>query len=250
MKPTIQQITSLHNRLVKQWCKWKKSPADFFIIDNIDVIRLAQQQKALVAVMKTPNYPFASSQDYKTYEVSPAVIAKITNYNHNPGIVGLGCYKPHEFFADSNYLLLDNISDPSNLGVLLRSAWAFGFHNVICHSETVHYLNSKVVSASKGAFFALAIHKLDLTVWLKANYQQFVVYSSYLHHTTQPTVNLKTNRHIALLLGNEAAGVNTALQPYCHQNFMLNHDATLESLNVAVAGSIMMYLFQESNNGK
>ena len=246
----MKQITSLHNPLVKQWCKWKKSPADFFIIDNIDVIRLAHQQKALVAVMKTSAYPFAFSQDYETYEVSPAVLAKITNYTHNPGIVGLGCYKPHEFFADSNYLLLDNISDPSNLGVLLRSAWAFGFHNVICHSETVHYLNSKVVSASKGAFFTLAIHKLDLVTWLKANYQQFVVYSSYLHHKTRPTTKFKTNHHIALLLGNEAQGLNIAWQPYCQQNLLLNHDAMLESLNVAVAGSIMMYLFQEANNGQ
>lgn len=250
MKPIMQQITSLHNPLVKQWCKWKKTPSDFFIIDNIDVIRFAIQQKALVAVMKTPNYPFALSKNYKTYEVSHAVLAKITNYIHNPGIVGLGCYKPHDFFADSNYLLLDNISDPSNLGVLLRSAWAFRFHNVICHSETVHYLNSKVVSASKGAFFALAIHKLDLSAWLKANYQQFAVYSSYLHDKTAPTTNLKTNDHIALLLGNEAQGLNTAWEPYCHQNLVLKHDATLESLNVAVAGSIMMYLFQEANNGQ
>ena len=72
--------------------------------------------------MKRSEYIFPLSETYRTYVVSEAIIHKITNYQHNPGIIGLGKYEPQAAFFDSNYLLVDSVNDPGNLGTLLRSA--------------------------------------------------------------------------------------------------------------------------------
>jgi len=136
-------------------------------------------------------------------------------------------------------LVLDNISDPTNLGTLLRSAKAFGFDSVFISNGSVDYFNDKVIRGSQGAIFKLNLLKGDIFSFLnKIKKTHQILGTNVRNGFDVNEVNL--SEKLALILGNEARGVSSEVEAIVDKNLFIKMDNT-ESLNVSIAGSILMY---------
>ena len=141
-------------------------------------------------------------------------------------------------------LLLDGIQDPGNLGTILRSARAFGFTTVIAE-KTVDFYNPKVIRSTQGAIFKLNLITAELVSFMKDN-PEYWYYGSSVSAGT-PLAEIGTSRpKSALILGNEGGGVRQELLDRANEIITIAMRET-ESLNVAVAGSIIMHQLAEAS---
>ena len=114
--------------------------------------------------------------------------------------------------TDDFFLLLDGISDPGNMGSLLRSAAWYGINKVICSDQCVDIYNPKVVRSGMGAHFYLEsiinINLIDAISMLKK--QGYSIVAATLDGISHQELDMK-NSLCALILGNEAHGISDDL---------------------------------------
>jgi len=137
-------------------------------------------------------------------------------------------------------LILDDISDPGNLGTLIRSAVAFGFTKIIVSNDTCDIYNAKVLRGSQGALFYAEIIKGDIVEEINKLKGYRIIGTSLEGKTLE---SQEINGKIALVLGNESRGMKSEILAICDDRFLIDIN-TVDSLNVAIAGSIIMYQFK------
>ena len=135
-------------------------------------------------------------------------------------------------------LILDAIQDPGNLGSLMRSAKAFGFDTIILGDGSCDIYNDKVIRSSQGAIFKLSFINAKLTEFIPS-LKDYYVYGTNVRNGISVDECIK-NEKIALVLGNEGNGISKEVNDVIEKNIYIPLENT-ESLNVCVAGSILMY---------
>ena len=149
-------------------------------------------------------------------------IPKSKNINYNKLVIGL-----------------DNISDPGNLGTIIRLCDWFGVEDLICSFETVDCYNPKVVQASMGSISRLNITYLDLQKTIEKN--SFKTYGTYMQGDS--LYDIDEIQQGLVLFGNEANGINPNLSKFVDKRLSIPRFGKLkktESLNVANALSIVL----------
>ena len=156
------------------------------------------------------------------------------------GILAL-CTLPNSNDIDintsGNWLYLDEIQDPGNLGTLLRSANWFGIKNVALSENSIDCYNPKVLRGGMGAHFNIDIF-------------QEVQLDTFDNHTIigafqegENIYKLNSDKIIpwVLVLGNEAHGISKKHSDLINVKITISKIGSGESLNAAVAGSIILY---------
>lgn len=135
-------------------------------------------------------------------------------------------------------LILEDVQDPNNVGALLRSASAFGFKEVYLSEKSADIYNDKVIRASQGSIFQLKIERLNVIEKIKElKVKGFNIYVTLLNGDESISFDEKA----VLVLGNEGSGVSSEVIALADKKITIK-TSTVESLNVVVAGSILMYL--------
>lgn len=134
-------------------------------------------------------------------------------------------------------IALDNIQDPGNLGTIIRTMDWFGFENLVCSPTCVELYNPKVVQASMGSIFRINTSYQELPSFL-AKHQQFNIYGAVLDGENCFENKLQKENAI-LLMGNESNGISKELYPFISNKITIPKFGTAESLNVAIATSIL-----------
>ena len=141
------------------------------------------------------------------------------------------------------YLALDHISDPGNMGTILRIADWFGMDEIFYSKESVERYNPKVVQATMGSLFRIKAYEVDMEELLALNKQKFhlpvigtVLNGKNIFEQKLPSSGI-------LMIGNESRGINPLLQKYFTlpvsiPSFNSNLQSA-ESLNAAVATGIV-----------
>jgi len=156
-----------------------------------------------------------------------------------------------ERLRSRNILLCENISDPGNLGSLARSALAFGFGILVLTGKTVEPYSPKVVRSSAGAVFRLAIMETEAAEILeRANQAGTVIVAAVADSKADGRIPLRSKRGVLLAVGSEAEGLSEMLLEKAESCFAIKHLAVVESLNAAVAGSIIMSTIYNQSRGK
>lgn len=143
--------------------------------------------------------------------------------------------------ANSLLLICDRISDPGNLGTLLRTAAAARVDSAILAPGTVDAFNPKVVRSSMGAHFRVPIQTLDwseirerthgLKVWLADTETQHAIRYDEMNWT----------RPSAIIIGGEAEGPSDEGRALADGSVFIPMPGGSESLNAAVAGSVILF---------
>jgi len=188
-----------------------------------------------------------SSKGYTLQIVNPTIFRKLSDTESPQGIL-LVMKKPAPLKSLKSIipetgvvLILDGVRDPGNLGTIIRSADWFGISTIISSSTTVETYNLKVVRTSMGSIFRIHSTQAEdikkAIVLLKEN--NFTIVG------TSPKASSKLEEHrpaspVALILGAETTGISAAVKSLIDINVRIGKAGRAESLNVAVAGGILM----------
>ncbi len=144
---------------------------------------------------------------------------------------------------DSRILVLDNISDPGNAGTLIRSAAAFQFAAVAVTNYSVEPYNPKVVRSSAGTIFAIptAVVTVEEIIAVKQQWRFPLITAdlrgTYLRNALR---KVDSRKGLMLAIGAETAGISKKLDSIADIRIRIKHASAVDSLNAAVAGSIIM----------
>ncbi len=141
--------------------------------------------------------------------------------------------------SDSRILVLDGIQDPGNMGTIIRSAHWFGVDTIICSPDCADVFQPKVVQASMGSIFSVAVIYKNLEDFFAANTKP--VYGALLNGLPVQTVTAATDA--VILIGNEGKGIRPSLIPFINHPVTIPGFSDAESLNAAVAAGILLYSF-------
>lgn len=131
---------------------------------------------------------------------------------------------------------LDGIQDPGNMGTILRLADWFGIRQLVCSRDTVDCYNSKVIQASMGAIYRVAVHYTDLEGYLSGTSQP--KYGAMLNGKNYKSVKYPTDA--ILIMGNEGKGVRPEIEKLIDFPVTIPRFGEAESLNVATATAILL----------
>jgi len=138
----------------------------------------------------------------------------------------------------SNWLYLDKIADPGNLGTLLRSAAWFGTTQVALSPHCADLFNPKVMRGGMGAHFSLQmVTNCDLRQFKSSDH--LIIGAD---HRGMSIVDFNNNaKDWVLVIGSEAHGISKENSNYIEYSLSIPANGSGNSLNAAVAGSIMLY---------
>lgn len=139
------------------------------------------------------------------------------------------------------YLYCDGVSDPGNLGTIIRTADAAGFGGVLLSRDTVDVYNPKTVRASMGSFFHIdIIDGLQLEDLIRYRETGFSLFGGCLRPDAVDYREANFKNPSILIIGNEANGISPDVLALC-QGVKIPIAGQAESLNAAVAAGILMY---------
>lgn len=182
-------------------------------------------------------------------ELAPGVFERAASTQHPQppmAIVAMPDRDAAEVLASAEFVVvLDRISDPGNLGTILRSAEAAGADAVVLTAGSVDPYNPKVVRAAAGALFHLPVVVASLDEVAEAG---FVLAGTSSHAFAGRTVVEHTSAdltgRLAIVMGNEAAGLpdewNDEVGPV-DVWLTIRHRGRSESLNVAMATTVLVF---------
>jgi TrmH family RNA methyltransferase len=192
--------------------------------------RLLPQIAAQVETVLLPNEIFDSAVATETPQ-GVAALAKVRSFTLDDVL------RPYQPLV----LVLNGIQDPGNLGTMLRSAEAFGASGVLLGEGTVSQFNSKAVRASAGSLFRLPVLgvKLEEVIpGLRAAGVRLVATSS---HGGTPADQANLASPLAFFIGKEGSGLPRDLISQMDDTVVVPHLGQVESLNAAVAASVLLY---------
>lgn len=186
-------------------------------------------------------------RDFPIEEVSAKDIGRISDTRTSQGIAAI-YKKPDRTLGQQlasdhrNILICDNISDPGNIGTLMRSAAGFGFTLMLLTPAAAEMTNPKTIRASMGAYFSVAyIEEADAETIAAsvrdAGFSLCVADISGREIGERIAVPDKT----ALVVGSEADGVSPEFMKTADLVLKIPMSEQVESLNAAMAGTVLMF---------
>lgn len=139
------------------------------------------------------------------------------------------------------YVYCDNVTDPGNVGTIIRTADAAGFGGVILSEGCVDIYSPKTVRASMGSFFNIDIFTEKNIDYLKSMKKTgFNIFGGALGKDTIDYRDADLKAPSVIVVGNEANGISSDVMEIC-QCVKIPILGRAESLNVSVAAGILMY---------
>ncbi|ATI03626.1 MULTISPECIES: 23S rRNA (guanosine(2251)-2'-O)-methyltransferase RlmB [Cycloclasticus] len=140
------------------------------------------------------------------------------------------------------YLVLDQVTDPHNLGACLRTALAAGVQGVIVPKDNACRLNATVCKVASGAAELLPVYRVtNLVRTLKYLKTEGVWVSGAAGEATKDVFEAELTGSVAIVMGAEGKGLRPLTQQQCDQLIKIPMSEKVESLNVSVATGIILY---------
>ena len=158
--------------------------------------------------------------------------------SHAEGLRQKGCKALNKNLSiNSNFLVLDRLQDPSNVGAIIRSSLGANFTNVLL-IDCADIYDTKVIRSSMGAVFNLNVQKVGLEDVKKLNFPLVV-----LDMKGQNIFKEEFNKGqiYGFIVGNEGQGVCDELKKVASKTVAIPMNERLESLNASVSASLVMY---------
>lgn len=133
-------------------------------------------------------------------------------------------------------LAVDTLQDPGNLGTLIRLADWYGIETILCTANTVDCYNTKTIQATMGSIGKVNVFYGDLLDWLQAS--GLPIIAADMHGT--PARKFKFPTDCILVIGNEGQGISKELEGIIHEAITIEKRGSAESLNAAVAATILI----------
>ncbi len=253
-------ITSKDNPTYKSWVKLlKKKHRDqsgLFLVEEVNLVEEAILCKAdiqaiIVRADKVDQLPVRISEkiDEKSiYTLPKELFDKINTAETTRGVMAVIKKKSYSYEdilsrgGTSNFIVVDRLQDPGNLGTIVRTADAAGMGGVVVLPGTTDPYASKVLRSSAGSIYRIPVVEMDSISVLR----EFCIAHGISLAVTclEDSTNLyeiDLTKPTAIVIGNEGAGVSTEMIENADVRLRIPMYGSIESLNASVAGAIVMY---------
>ena len=211
----------------------------------------------LVEGAKNVNELLSADYDIQHLFVTQKFLEEYPQYADRPyelckekDLISLGTFQSNEYalavagmkkkqldISQTGFVIaLDNVSDPGNMGTIIRIADWYGIDTILAGRGTADFYNPKVINASMGSFVRVAMHNIDLKEFFAKN-SSHGVYGAMLDGNNVHELSLDGSA--ILLMGNESSGISNSLVPYIDKQITIPKIGGAESLNVAVSTAII-----------
>ncbi len=238
-------ITSVNNSKIKEIKKLKNSKYSkeqkLFLIEGEHLVKEAFKLNLLKLTISLDDV----SYNVPNLIVNKSVLESLSSINSTPNIIGVCKYIDENKPLGGRILILDNIQDPGNLGTIIRSSVAFNFTSVVLSLDTVSKYNNKVIRSTQGMLFNTNVISCDIKSLIKKlKDENYVIYATDVVGGVN-VKDIKKPSKFAIVMGNEGSGVSSDIKDLADCNLYIKMNKDCESLNVAVASSILMYEMQD-----
>lgn len=250
----MREITSKDNKIVKlceQLSTRKyRDRLGLYLIEGENLIAEAVREGAEVetVLMRKGYEGLPEGLESKTFVLEAKLFDKLACTDTSQGILAI--VKKTEVSQDEfikngavgNFVVLDRLQDPGNIGTIIRTADAAGYSLVIAMKGTADIFSPKVVRAATGSLFRVPVVFMndydELVSFVKAAGGKLV---ATCFDTDRYYYDVDLTENVALIIGNEGNGISQELIDRADIKIKIPMAGTIESLNAAVAAAILMY---------
>lgn len=243
------EITSVNNEIVKNTAKLQqkkyRNSEKKFLLEGYKAIKEAFDsgiiiEKIFVNKNKIQEYNFAKNILIETTE---PVLKKLSTTETAPESVAVGIQKIYDFDVlkkAKKVVLLEEIKDLGNLGTILRTAVAFQAEAIVLYGDSTDIYNPKCVRASVGNLWKIPIFQIKDFNQLEQIFGKFQRIAT-LPRSKNFLKNFDIKFPALIMFGSEAAGLSDELIKFSTDSVKIEMAETVESLNLAVSVSIILY---------
>ena len=237
-KNTIKSVAALRQQ------KYRKERQLFVVEGRKMVNELIESDFEITNLFATEKYCSENEIQSDKMEIATQIqMEQMTGQDTAPGILAV-VRQPKAVAIDANAtkaLALDGISNPGNMGTIIRTADWFGIRNIVCSNDCVEIWNPKVIQATMGSIFRMNIIETDLETYLNENKNQGkAIYGALLKG--ENLFKRQDKAEGIIVIGSESLGIRPNILP------LITHPITIpraegsmtESLNASVAAAIIM----------
>ena len=178
--------------------------------------------------------------------VPGSLYERISTLRHAKGVIFV-CAMPGRrpySFPRGQVICLDGVQDPGNVGAVLRTADAFGADAVFLTGACADIYNPKTVRATMGSLFRVPVFRAEPEEFLRVMEEAGLpVYATALAEDARDIRGISLKR-AAVIIGSEGAGVSPWLQSAADARVIIPMRGVTESLNAAVAASVVLWMMQ------
>lgn len=254
-------ITSVHNKCIKEAAallakKKERERRGLFVVEGVKLFEEAPAERIVqvyIAESARKQLFALFGEKLKTLSceiVSDEVFEKLSDTVTPQGILCLVrqySYNIEEILSEHKkkqvlFILLEDLQDPGNVGTIFRTAEAAGADGVIMSSRTADIYNPKTIRSTMGSIYRVPfLYEEDLSSIIKRLRKEGVgVYAAHLSGKADyDTYDYR--KGTAFLVGNEGRGLREETAAAADECIRLPMEGKVESLNAAVASSILLY---------
>lgn len=245
------RLTARENPLVKEAIKLKQKKyrqlTGTFLIEGERMLReLLKTPELIVRVFLDENYPVPLEFDHlpiDTYRVTSSILKAMADTEHPQGVVAVARIPQYQgeilSKPSSLLLLLDRISDPGNLGTIIRTAWAMDVDGILLTPGSADPFSPKVVRSTMGGVLHVPIFNADhhlINQLLSRGYR--MIAATPKAHTS--IYEADWQGAVICAIGSEAHGLDEMWLNQSVQQVVIPINPTVDSLNAAVSCAIIM----------
>lgn len=248
------QISGKDNVLFKKVKKLKQKK-----YREIEQLFLAEGVKFL-DFSTTPNYIFIDEEfdlslieqelekfQCEKYILSSGLFSQLSSQENSQGVILVYSYEKYSLDnLENNIVVLDKVSDPGNLGTIIRTVDAAGFKDIILTTGSVDCYNEKVIRSTMGSIFNVRLRYMnedEMVMFLKD--KDYRLISTALDKNSVPYTEIKLKKKNAIIFGNEGNGISKSILAVSDEKVIIPIYGSAESLNVGVACGIILYKIRE-----
>ncbi len=238
----IKFVRSLH-------LKKNRDAHNCFIVEGEKmVVELLKSEFKIQSIFTTKDWKSPAIENEKVQYISEKQLERMSTLKSPNKLIAV-VEKSNDNFEISSILqgltlVLDDISNPGNLGTIIRLCDWFGVKNIICSRNSVELYNPKVIQATMGSFLRVNVYYTDILALIKRMPNNFLIYGSFTEGENIKNVDLEENA--LLIIGNESIGISEKLQQLVSKRIAIKSDKSkAESLNAAIAAAILLYEFKQ-----
>lgn len=213
-----------------------------FVVEGLKSILEFVNSTYVIKHLFTNDSSFA--KQYGGVEVSEKQLSQVSYLKSpNKALAVFEIPKPKDIDFSKLIVVLDGISDPGNLGTIIRLCDWFGVQDLVCSQHTADCYNEKVVQASMGSLSRVNVSYVDLLDFLQ-DYPHPIL-GTFMNGTT--IYNAELPEKAAVVMGNEGNGISKAVAALVTSKISIPQfglQQPTESLNVATATAIVLNEFR------
>lgn len=242
----MEMITSMQNARIKRWAgyhnKKERDRDGRFLIEGEHLIEEALKEGIVETIVTDQENSSFSCKDM--VQVTESIMKKLSSNVSNVHYIAVCRKLDKKPKNNRRILILDGVQDPGNLGTLIRTAVSFSFDAIYISKDACDLYNEKVIRSTQGALFHIPVIRTDMKQLIEELQKSGVLCVATSLEKSKTMSEIPAVNKMAFVLGNEGQGVEKAIQTMCDERLRIEMNG-FESLNVAVAGGIVMYAYRQ-----